>query len=207
MSAPNFSRTNTSKIYAFGLNHEITQADIDENGLDQDLLGEYENDFDYSLESCVYDLAQKDWNEIDENNGDRNYPTQYFAEKSVTFQTGASRVSVIVKAGYTAAYYEGANFDFCVSCVLTGPNDYGYWCSEEYNLQEYDIDESVVIDDNWYNNKGMSKIQAKNIIKKINKAVEDLTSECEAVFAQCCDKTLACAGVFSNGEGVYVEVA
>ena len=42
MSTPNFALKNASRYFVFGMPVYYTQEDIDENELDQDLLGTYD---------------------------------------------------------------------------------------------------------------------------------------------------------------------
>ena len=44
MSTPNFSLKNASRYFVFGMPAYYTQEDIDENGLDQELLDKYDGD-------------------------------------------------------------------------------------------------------------------------------------------------------------------
>lgn len=91
MSTPNFALKNASRYFVFGMPVYYTQEDIDENGLDQDLLGTYdeldtEANYEADKENVACELKAKGWNDIEEEcDGDRYYPTTLFSEKTKTF--------------------------------------------------------------------------------------------------------------------------
>lgn len=60
-----------------------------------------------------------------------------------------------------------------------------------------------VIRDDWYENKGMSKIHAAHIIRKIESIIDDLKNEAELAFSKYCDEELFCAWQAFNGEAGY----
>jgi len=202
MSTPNFATANASKIFAFGSNKYYDQETIDANNYPQEWLGEYDecrtqDDFDFSIESCKSALLRLGWDEIDENDGDRSYNTHYFAERVKAVEIAGITAYVKVQAGSTSGYYSGANFDWSASVELDSIYD-------EYELTgRYALTAEDVIKDGWLENRGMCKIQAKNIIKRIYETFRNLVEECEDVFEQCSENRLACIGIFSNGEAIY----
>ena len=75
-----------------------------------------------------------------------------------------------------------------------------------YSDFEYDPDELEpydVIRDNWYDNKGLSKIHAARIVRKIEAIVDELKNEAELAFSMYSDEELYCAWIASNGEACY----
>ena len=89
MSTPNFALKNASRYFVFGMPVYYTQEDIDENGLDQDLLDHYDEigtEINYSdvKHNVTYELKAKGWHHIEECDGDRCYPMTLFAEKIKT---------------------------------------------------------------------------------------------------------------------------
>ena len=60
-----------------------------------------------------------------------------------------------------------------------------------------------VIDDNWLDNNGLSKIHAARIIRKIQAIIEELKNEAELAFSMYCDEEMGLACLFSNGEAIY----
>ena len=205
MSTPNFALKNASRYFVFGTPVSYTQEDIDENGLDQELLGKYdelETEANYyaDKENVAYELKKKGWHDIDEYDGNSCYPMTLFAEKIKDICFGCTSVDVIFKAGYTAGYYQAANFDYIVKIKVDGMID-GYNESFEYDpdeLEAYDV-----IRDNWYDNKGLSKIHAARIIRKIEAIIDELKNEAELAFSMYCDEEMYCAYRCFNGEAGY----
>ena len=84
MSTPNFALKNASRYFVFGMPVYYTQEDIDENGLDQELLGKYDEfgtefSFDAVKDNVFYELKAKGWHNIEDCDGDWSYPTYLFA--------------------------------------------------------------------------------------------------------------------------------
>ena len=209
MSTPNFSLTNASRYFVLGMPVYYTQEDIDENGLDQDLLGHYdeirtEDNYYNDICNAAYELKTKGWNGIEECDGDRNYPTTLFAEKTKTiWLNGQTSVDVTIQAGCTAGYYQAANFDWFAKIKVDGMID-GYNETFEYDpdeLEPYDV-----IRDNWYDNKGLSKIHAAHIIRKIEAIIDELKNEAELAFSMYCDEEMYRAYLCSNGEAGYGRI-
>lgn len=205
MSTPNFALKNASRYFVIGKPVYYTQEDIDENGLDQDLVGvcdrvsthmNYVDDKD----NVAYELKTKGWHDIDEHDWDRSYPTALFSEKTVSIKYGGNRLDVTIQAGCTDGYYQTANFDWFGSIKIYRRVDYYYeTCDYDYN----DLTADDVINDDWYENKGMSKIHAAHILRKIESIIDDLKNEAELAFSMFCDEELYCAWQANNGEAGY----
>ena len=208
MSTPNFALKNASRYFVFGMPVYYTQEDINENELDQDLLDKYdefgtEANYYADKENVAYELKNKGWHDIEECDGNRCYPMTLFAEKIKDIGFGCTSVDVIIKAGCTAGYYEAANFDWLVKIKVDGMID-GYNKSFEYDpdeLEPYDV-----IRDNWYDNKGLSKIHAARIVRKIEAIIDEMKNEAELAFSMYCDEEMYRANLFSNGEAGYNKI-
>lgn len=184
MSTPNFALKNASRYFVFGMPVYYTQEDIDENGLDQDLLGKYdeldtEANYYADKENVAHALKAKGWHDIDEFDGDRSCPTSLFAEKTKTILFGSTSVDITMKAGCTSGYYEAANFDWFSSVKVCGLIEGWH---EEFDYEADELEEYDVIRDNWYDNKGLSKIHAARIIRKIQAIIDELKNEAELAF-------------------------
>lgn len=200
MSTPNFALKNASRYFVFGMPVYYTQEDIDENGLDQDLLGQYDElstecHYDDDKQNVAYELKAKGWDDIDEFDGDRSYPTHLFAQKVESFFCGDTPIDIIIKAGCTSGYYEAANFDWFVK-VRVDCDDSALYDIDE--LEAYDV-----IRDNWYGNRGLSTIHAARIIRKIEAIIDELKNEAELAFSMYCDEEMYCAYRCFNGEAGY----
>ena len=203
MSTPNFALKNASRYFVFGMPAYYTQEDIDENGLDQELLDKYDefgteaNYYDVK-HNVAYELKAKGWQNIDECDGDRSYPTHLFAQKVESFFCGDTPIDVIIKAGCTSGYYEAANFDWFVKVRID------YDDSASYEPDELEPDD--VISQNWYGNRGLSTIHAAHVIRKIEAIIDDLKNEAELAFSMYCDEEMYRAYLFSNGEAGYGRI-
>ena len=205
MSTPNFALKNASRYFVVGMPQYYTQEDIDVNELDQDLLGEFDEEgtefnFEDAKDNVAYELKAKGWNGIEECDGDRSYPTTLFSEKTKTISLGSTSVDITVQAGCTSGYYEAANFDWFATVKVSGMIE-GWHETFEYEHDELEADD--VIRDNWYDNKGLSKIHAEHIIRKIEAIIDELKNEAELAFSKCCDEEMFCAWQAFNGEAGY----
>ena len=205
MSTPNFALKNASRYFVLGMSVYYTQEEIDERELDQDLLGEFdeigtESLFQDTQHNVAYELKAKGWHDIEECDGDRSYPTSLFSEKTVSIKCGDNTIDVTIQAGCTSGYYQAANFDWFVSIKTYRRVDYYYeTCDYDYN----DLTADDVIRDNWYDNKGLSKIHAAHAIRKIEAIIDELKNEAELAFSMYCDVEMYCAYQCFNGEAGY----
>lgn len=205
MSTPNFALKNASRYFVLGMPVYYTQEEIDERELDQDLLGEFdeigtESLFQDTQHNVAYELKAKGWHDIEECDWDRSYPTILFSEKTKTISFGSTSVDVTVQAGCTSGYYEAANFDWFAKIKVHGTID-GWYETFEYESDELEADD--VIRDNWYDNKGLSKIHAAHAIRKIEAIIDELKNEAELAFSMYCDEEMYCAYQCFNGEAGY----
>ena len=205
MSTPNFALKNASRYFVFGTPVYYTQEDIDANELDQDLLGQYDElgtefNYDACKDNVCYSLKAKGWDHIDEFDGDRSYPTHFFTQKAESLMCGSTPIDIIIQAGCTSGYYEAANFDWFVYIKTYRKAEYYYeTCNYDYD----DLTADDVIRDDWYDNKGLSKIHAAHVIRKIEAIIDDLKNEAELAFSMYCDEEMYCAYRCFNGEAGY----
>ena len=205
MSTPNFSLKNASCFFVFGMPVYYTQEDIDECELGQDLLDHFdetgtEANYEAEKANVAGELKAKGWHDIEECDGDLSYPTTLFSEKTKTICFGDTEVYVTMQAGCTSGYYEAANFDWSAKVEVSGIIQ-GWHETFEYEHDELEADD--VIRDNWYDNKGLSKIHAAHVIRKIEAIIDDLKNEAELAFSMYCDEEMYCAYQCSNGEAGY----
>ena len=208
MSTANFMNPNTSKYYVFGTNVYVTQEDIDEGYRDEDQLGQFDelatqDNFDCDLDNAKYELIRsKGWSESKGLDGDRSYPGNYFAEKSTWIPCCQNGAEIVIKAKAVSGYYEGATFDY--DAWLYVYDSHGY--STSYDLfGNYEVCEEDVVEDDWYLNKGLSKIHAEHIIRRIHAELQKLCDEAESVFQMYSEYRLGCMGHGSNGEAFYYD--
>ena len=205
MSTPNFALKNASRYFVFGTPVYYTQEDIDANELDQDLLDHFDEigtevNYEAGKENVACELKAKGWHDIEECDGDYSYPTTLFSEKTKTISFGSTSIDISVQAGCTSGYYEAANFDWFANIKTYRKVDYYYeTCNYDYN----DLTADDVIDDNWLDNNGLSKIHAARIIRKIEAVIDELKNEAELAFSKYCDEEMFCAWQAFNGEAGY----
>lgn len=205
MSTPNFALKNASRYFVFGMPVYYKQEEIDERELDQDLLGEFDElgtefNYDADKDNVAYELKAKGWHDIEECDGDRSYPTTLFSAKTVSIKCGDNSLDITIQAGCTSGYYEASNFDWFVNIKTYRKVDYYYeTCDYDYN----DLTVDDVIRDDWYENKGLSKIHAARIIRKIESIIDDLKNEAELAFSMYCDEEMYCTFRAFNGEAGY----
>lgn len=199
MSTPNFALKNASRYFVFGMPVYYTQEKIDERELDQDFLGEFDElgtefNYDADKDNVAYELKTKGWHDIKEYDGNRSYPTSLFSEKTASIKCSDNSIDITIQAGCTSGYYEAAYFDWFVNIKTYRKVDYYYeTCDYDYN----DLTADDVIRDDWYENKGLSKIHATHILRKIESIIDDLKNEAELAFSMFCDF------VAFNGEAGY----
>ena len=205
MSTPNFALKNASRYFVFGTPVYYTKEDIDANELDQDLLDHYDEigtEINYSdvKHNVTYELKAKGWHNIEEFAGDRSYPTHLFAQKEEWFQCGDTSIEIIIQASCTSGYYQAANFDWLAKVKVSGVID-GWYSDFEYEHDE--LQPCDVIRQNWYDNKGLSKIHAAHVIRKIQAIIDELKNEAELAFSMYCDEEMYCVYLCFNGEAGY----
>ncbi len=205
MSTPNFASPNASRFFVYATPYHITQEDIDANGWEQDCLGQYDADFtriqaeDAEL-NVTSELKKKGWHEIQEYSRDRNFPSTFFAEKTEEIYCGDTTVEITIQAGGTSGYYDADNFDWFVGIKVQGYIE-GWHETFEYESDELEADD--VIRDNWFDNKGLSKIHASRVIRKIEAVIDRLKNEAELAFSKYCDEEMYCEWIAGNGEAAY----
>ena len=161
-----------------------------------------EIDYKDAIINCKHALISKGWNEEDECDGNRNYPACVFASKGIDINVEGVQIYATLKAMSVSGYYEGATFDY--------EAEFDVYDKDDYHVGTYDdegITEEEIICENWCNNVGLSKIHARRIMQRIEKAVQSLKDEAEGVFSMYCEDECVCAAVFSNGEAIYSKVA
>lgn len=205
MSTPNFALKNASRYFVCRTPQYYTQEYVDECELDQDLVGEYDEDltifcYQNSKDNVASELKANGWHDIEECDGERCYPTTLFSEKTVSIMCGDNPIDITIQAGCTSGYYEAANFDWFVNIKTYRKVDYYYeTCDYDYN----DLTADDVIRDDWYENRGLSKIHAAHIIRKIEAIIGELKNEAELAFSKYSDEEMYCAYQCCNGEAGY----
>lgn len=204
MATGNFYNGNCSRYFVLGMNKYYSKEEVEENELDPELVGEYneaQTEFDYECQEkeIVSGLQKKGWEDFDgyEDNA------RVIAYKTKTIHYGGCEISLEINALVRSGYYEGACMDLSGKVIIDSAGD-NWTGSPEYDMFDGgDFIEDSVIEDSWTGNPGLDHLQAKNIIKKLNSIIEDLKNEAEYVFSCGCEYELYQAYHCFNGETGY----
>jgi len=204
MATPNFKKPSTSKYFCFGFNKFYESEDVRENGLSEDMIGEYdevltEMDYQDAITNVVCELKSKGWDAADGGDNNRYYYGAYIATKNIRVKYAGMDIEIRVNAKAVSGYYEAATFDFDIDEIEICTPQGEYVATYDFEC----IDESMIVKHNWLGNVGFSKIHAKRLCAKIQSSVEDAVEEMEKVFAEYCEQIMVCGGIFSNGEAIY----
>lgn len=209
MATSNFFIKNVSRYFVIGCNEYYTQEQIDEEELDQELLGEYdefgtEANFDADKMNVQYDLKAKGWDIEDDY--DNSEDASVIASKDICLNYGGCEITLTIKALLRSGYYEAACFDLTGDIEIhDGKN--GYYVGLWDMFGECVPNELDVIDSDFTGYAGLNHIQATNIIAKINGVIEGLKNEAELAFSMYSEYELNCAWRACNGEAGYREVS
>lgn len=199
MATSNFYMGNCSRYYVIGTAKYYTQDDIDANGWDPEMLGEYDEDgteFNYECErnNILEGLESIGW-----ESGEGNTLATY----TDNFLYGGCEFSLTLQAQINSGYYEGACMDFDGTFTVYDNN--GEEVNEYDAFGRYAPTEDDVREDNWTGLQGLSNMQAHNIIKYISSIIAERTNQAEKVFSQFAECELNAVGRFDNGAALYEE--
>ena len=198
MAAPNFYKRNASRYFCFGRQHYTTQEDIDANDWPQELLGQldedqtqwdYESAKDYLLEELKKAGYWEPEGRYDRLDYETSYGSGYVAKTVREINYAGANFYITVKVRENSGYYSGSCLDYDIS--ITGDN----WENGDFDLcddytDETYLEEQDIIDADCCGNPGLSKLQAKNIIKRLNKELLAIIEELELIFSRCCQDEL-----------------
>lgn len=200
MATSNFNMENCSRYFVIGAAKYYTQEDIDANEMSPEMLGEYDEDgtelnFECERDNIIEGLEAVGW-EAGEGETLATY-TDYFIY-------GGCEFSLSLEAKVNSGYYEGACMDF--DGALTVYDNDGDEVGEYDVFGRYAANEDDVRGDNWTGNKGLSNMQARNIVQYIRSIVSRQRKQAESVFSQFAEYELTLAGRFNNGASLYNKV-
>lgn len=214
MATCNFCIENVSRYYTLGKNKYYTQEDIDENELDPELLGQFdelqtEDDYEYYQERIQGALKKHGW----ESSADWckgvslwHRDDRILGEKNVSVSYGGCEISLTIQALLRPGYYEAACLDIDGKIEISDRE--GWDIGQQYDMfGEYVPDESCVVSDDWTGSAGLNKLQAKNIIHKMESIIDNLRNEAEMIFSEECELECGLYARFGNGEAWYSKVA
>ena len=217
MSASNFHRGNTSKVFAVLMDREETFKECPECGEIHNKYTYSEEDFN-NLVCCEVDLVEQtayvspdeyeyeDFKEYlretakeskkqflyleeEGSDNDRNYCATNLFSYSTSKMFGDIEIEVKIIGQIISAYYEGASLDFVV----------------EFNGEENEELDFYWDFDNSDMNKGLQVLQNRNAVKWAEKTKTELIELIEEVFTKV-SQPLNVVASFSNGETIYQKV-
>ena len=184
MGTANFSKKNASLIYAVYM-PRIDEETGEEYQLDEFDVEEEREFIQESLEKISgYSSYFSRWYDCDKLGS-------VIRDCSLAGIGAAVELEVVVRSGY----YEGANLDYDINIIA---------CNES-SIEPDDLDECVQVEDVMdYTGftRGLATIQHRNLMKRINKTLDELRGEVEDVF-KAISKPMRIVGRFNNGECVY----
>ena len=200
MATSNFNMENCSRYFVIGTAKYYTQNDIDDNELDQSLLGEFdpegtEVEYEYERESILEGLRAVGWQAGDDDT---------LAEYTATFRYAGCEFSLELQAKINPGYYEGACMDFDGALSVCDNN--GDEVGEYEVFGRYAANEDDVCSDNWTGNQGLSNMQARNIVQYIRSFVSRQRKRAEEVFSRFAEYELTVAGRCNDGSSLYNKV-
>lgn len=176
-------------------------------------IEEDENDFDfYDVKTDVENVGRENFPYKDDSwNEQMDARNICLGENYREFSNYLFGLSFTRRICARSGYYQGINLDYEIKVS----DCYG----GEYYLSEYDdvddlaedivnqIEESM----DWFGyrnkwNKGLLKMQRKNIIKHFAQFIENEVDICEDVCDKCSEMKLRVVGRFSNGGAVYEKI-
>jgi len=202
MAAPNFCKFNASRYFCMGCNAYIDQEAIDANGWEQDRLGEFDEiqtqmDYEWAKDHLMDELKKAGywepnttsrWN-YDRLNYEGNYGSAFLAKTCIEFQYAGADFYINIRVKENVGYYSGSCLDYEIDVQGCNYEEGDFDLCEDYTDDFY-FDVEDIIEKNVCGNPGMTKLQAKNIIKRLYKELSKAINELELIFSRCCQDEL-----------------
>lgn len=201
MAAPNFCKFNASRYFCMGRNAYIDQEAIDANGWEQDRLGEFDEiqtQFDYEcakdhlmdeLKKAGYWEPTREGYNRDRLNYEGDYGSAFLAKTRIEFQYAGANFYICINVRENSGYYSGSCLDYDITVSGDNYEEGDFDLCEDYNDDFY-FEVEDIIEKNVCGNPGMTKLQAKNIIKRLYKELNEAIDELELIFSRCCQDEL-----------------
>lgn len=216
MAAPNFYKRNASRYFCMGRQHYTTQEEIDANEWPQELLGEFDEiqtqwDYECAKDNLMEELEQAGyWKPTREGyNRDRlayetSYGSAFLAKTRIEFQYAGANFYICINVRENSGHYSGSCLDYDITVSGDNYEEGDFDLCDDYTDDFY-FDVEDIIEKNVCGNPGMTKLQAKNIIKKLYRTINEATDELELIFSRCCQDELYLDWVCDYGHGFLGE--
>lgn len=201
MAAPNFSKRNASRYFCMGREAYIDQEAIDANEWPQEWLGQFDQgqtqfDYDCAKDNLMAELKKAGYWEpttsgrnYDRLNYECRYGSAYLAKTRIEFQYAGADFYIDIRVKENSGYYSGSCLDYEISVSGCNWEEGDFDLCDDYNDDFY-FEVEDIIEKNVCGNQGMTKLQAKNIIKKLYRTINEATDELELIFSRCCQDEL-----------------
>ncbi|MCK9429609.1 MAG: hypothetical protein M0R17_06355 [Candidatus Omnitrophica bacterium] len=197
MSTSNFYNKNTSKVFAVLMPHEEEPLLLnDENhNVGNELIYPEEWEYDDLIANLRESLQKSilEYKELNICDRERNFSGKYFAEVYSEKEIAHCYICIRLRCVIRSGYYKGANLDWE---LLIDIEQLTYEDIPDVNDIQY------IIKYNNYPNKGMLKIQSKNILKYIEKEIPKVVKIVEDIYTKFSEPLVKFA-TFNNGETIY----
>lgn len=216
MAAPNFCKFNASRYFCMGRNAYIDQEAIDANGWEQDRLGEFDEiqtQFDYEcakdhlmdeLKKAGYWEPTREGYNRDRLNYEGDYGSAFLAKTCIEFQYAGADFYINIRVKENGGHYSGSCLDYEIDVQGCNYEEGDFELCEDYTDDFY-FDVEDIIEKNVCGNPGMTKLQAKNIIKRLYKELSKAISNLEIIFSRCCQDELCLDWICNYGCGIVGE--
>ena len=212
MAAPNFSKRNASRYFCIGRNRYFTQEDIDELELPQDMLGQFDkygtqDSYDWTKSILMDELKKAGYWEpesYDRLDYETHAGSAYLAKTRIEFQYAGADFYIDIKVRENVGHYSGSCLDYDISVSGCNYEEGDFDLCDDYR-EDTCFEVEDIIEKNVCGNPGMTKLQAKNIIKKLYRTISEATDELELIFSRCCDDELYLDWICNYGCGIYGE--
>jgi hypothetical protein len=171
--------------------HDILSEEIETEEID---LDDIENQKDCTIERLKENPLYKKWYgySVNKCDMDRNYPCTNFFEMQKSKNFGDVEFTFEITMQLVAGYYEGATLDWEYDVMING-----------YEIDEDRVEEEFL--DTTEMNAGLKAMQAKNIVKWVEKTKAEAIEMVEKAFKESSEEYGRLA-TFSNGESIYKKV-
>lgn len=201
MAAPNFCKFNASRYFCMGRNAYIDQEAIDANEWPQEWLGRFDElqtqfNYDCAKDNLMTELKKTGYWEPttsgyyrDSLNYEGSYGSAFLAKKRIEFQYAGADFYINIRVKENGGHYSGSCLDYEIDVQGCNYEEGDFELCEDYTDDFY-FDVEDIIEKNVCGNPGMTKLQAKNIIKRLYKELSKAINELEIIFSRCCQDEL-----------------
>ena len=125
----------------------------------------------------------------DRLNYEGDYGSAFLAKTCIEFQYAGADFYINIRVKENGGHYSGSCLDYEIDVQGCNYEEGDFDLCEDYTDDFY-FDVEDIIEKNVCGNPGMTKLQAKNIIKRLYKELSKAINELELIFSRCCQDEL-----------------